>query len=70
MKALGIIFPDQLSINNKVLQKIGSKDVLLLYEPVDTFYQIRHHKQKIAFPFSMRNRKGQGRQMINQHEQK
>tara|TARA_Y100001949_G_scaffold159375_1_gene150214 strand:- start:601 stop:2100 length:1500 start_codon:yes stop_codon:yes gene_type:complete len=52
MKALGIIFPDQLSINNKVLQKIGSKDVLLLYEPVDTFYQIRHHKQKIAFLIS------------------
>ena len=49
MKAVGIIFPDQLSANNKVLQHIHADDELILYEPCDSFYQMNHHKQKIVF---------------------
>jgi deoxyribodipyrimidine photolyase-related protein len=49
MKQLGVIFPEDLSTNNKVLQNINFDDPLLLYEPCDTFYQLKHHKHKIAF---------------------
>ena len=48
MKDLRIIFVDQLSINNSVLDGINPNDILLFYEPIDTFYEIKHHKQKIA----------------------
>ena len=44
MKNIGIIFPDELSTNNKVLSAIKKSDPLLVYEPCDTFYQIKHHK--------------------------
>ena len=49
MKQLGVIFLDDLSTNNKVLQNINFDDPLLLYEPCDTFYQLKHHKHKITF---------------------
>ena len=52
MKRIGIIFPDDLAANNKTLQHLNDEDTLLIYEPCDTFYQIRHHKQKIAFLIS------------------
>ena len=48
MKDLRIIFVDQLSKNNSVLDGINQNDTLLFYEPIDTFYEIKHHKQKIA----------------------
>jgi deoxyribodipyrimidine photolyase-like uncharacterized protein len=46
MSALGIIFPDQLSKNNKVYEILKSSDDLLLYEPIESFYKHNHHKQK------------------------
>ena len=52
MKRIGIIFPDDLAVNNKTLQQLNDEDTLLIYEPCDTFYQINHHKQKIAFLIS------------------
>tara|TARA_B110000483_G_scaffold238786_1_gene316017 strand:- start:396 stop:1895 length:1500 start_codon:yes stop_codon:yes gene_type:complete len=52
MKQLGIILPDDLARNNKALQHLSAEDTLLVYEPCDTFYQINHHKQKIAFLIS------------------
>ena len=52
MKNIGIIFPDDLAVNNKTLQHLSPEDMLLIYEPCDTFYQINHHKQKIAFLIS------------------
>ena len=52
MKRIGIIFPDDLAVNNKTLQQLNDGDTLLIYEPCDTFYQINHHKQKIAFLIS------------------
>ena len=48
MKDLRIIFVDQLSLDNSVLDGINPNEVLLFYEPIDTFYEIKHHKQKIA----------------------
>ena len=48
MKRLKIIFADQLSKNNPVLSDINSQDYLLFYEPLDTFYDIKQHKQKIV----------------------
>ena len=52
MKQLGIILPDDLAINNIALRFLDKSDALLIYEPCDTFYQINHHKQKIAFLIS------------------
>ena len=52
MKQLGIIFPDDLAANNLAIKQLKASDYLLLYEPCDTFYQINHHKQKIAFLIS------------------
>ena len=49
MKRIGIIFPDDLAVNNKALQQLNDEDTLLIYEPCDTFYQINHHKQKLPF---------------------
>ena len=48
MKSLRIIFVDQLSSNNPTLERINSNDILLFYEPIETFYEIKHHKQKIT----------------------
>ena len=52
MKSLVIIFPDQLSKDNKVLNHLNDNNLLLLYEPVDTFYEISHHKHKLVFQIS------------------
>ena len=52
MKCLRIIFADQLSINNPVLLNLNDEDLILFYEPIDTFYEIKHHKQKITFIIS------------------
>ena len=48
MKVLRIVFTDQLSKNNPALADLSAKDFILFYEPMDTFYEIDHHKQKIA----------------------
>tara|TARA_B110000008_G_scaffold182220_1_gene181227 strand:+ start:49 stop:372 length:324 start_codon:yes stop_codon:yes gene_type:complete len=52
MKQIGLIFPDDLSTNNSVLSTINSSDLLLIYEPCDTFYQINHHKHKLVLLIS------------------
>ncbi len=52
MNTLGIIFPDQLYIDNPVLNSINDDDFVLLYEPMDTFYEIAHHKHKLIFLIS------------------
>ena len=52
MKTLRIIFPDQLSKNNPIFKNIYKEDFILFFEPIDTFYQINHHKQKIVFLIS------------------
>ena len=52
MKQIGLIFPDDLSTNNEVLRNINNSDPLLLYEPCDTFYQLKHHKHKITLLIS------------------
>ena len=52
MKSLGLIFPDQLSKNNLVYKNLNKDDILLYFEPVQTFYDIPHHKQKIIFLIS------------------
>ena len=49
MKALRIIFADQLSKNNPVLSDMQDDDYLMFYEPLETFKEIRHHKHKIVF---------------------
>lgn len=52
MVSLRLIFPDQLSKNNAVFKNIQDNDILMFYEPLDTFNEIRHHKQKIVFLIS------------------
>ncbi len=52
MKQIGLLFPDDLSTNNKVLSSIKSSDPLLLYEPCDTYYQLKHHKHKLVLQIS------------------
>ena len=52
MNQIGLIFPDDLSTNNEVLNSINNSDPLLLYEPCDTFYQLKHHKHKITLLIS------------------
>ena len=52
MKNIGLIFPDDLASNNKVLSTIKKNDPLLLYEPCDSFYQINHHKHKLVLQIS------------------
>ena len=52
MKVLRIVFPDQLSLSNLALNKLNNDDFLLFYEPLDTFYEIRHHKHKITLLIS------------------
>ena len=52
MKVLRIVFTDQLSKNNPSLENLSAQDFILFYEPMDTFYEIDHHKQKIVFLIS------------------
>ncbi len=52
MKVLRIVFADQLSLSNLVINNINKDDFLLFYEPLDTFYEIRHHKHKITLLIS------------------
>ena len=52
MKQIGLIFPDELSTNNKVLSVINKSDALLMYEPCDNFYQLKHHKHKLVLLIS------------------
>ena len=52
MKVLRIIFADQLSLSNLVLNNLNKDDFLLFYEPLDTFYEIKHHKHKITLLIS------------------
>ena len=52
MKVLRIVFVDQLSLNNPTLKNMLNTDHILFYEPIDTFYEISHHKHKIAFLIS------------------
>jgi deoxyribodipyrimidine photolyase-related protein len=52
VKQIGVIFPDDLSVNNKVLTAINKSDPLLVYEPCDTFYQLKHHKHKLVLLIS------------------
>ena len=42
MKDLRIIFVDQLSLDNSVLDGINPNDVLLFYEPINTFYAVSY----------------------------
>ena len=37
MKVLRIVFADQLSLSNLVINNINKDDFLLFYEPLDTF---------------------------------
>ena len=52
MSTLRLILPDQLSKQNPVLENIESDEFILFYEPLDTFYEDGHHKQKIVFLIS------------------
>ena len=52
MKVLRIVFADQLSLSNLALSNLNNDDFLLFYEPLDTFYEIRHHKHKITLLIS------------------
>ena len=52
MGALRIIFTDQLSKNNPVLKNVHADDTILFYEPLETFYKIKHHKQKLVLLIS------------------
>ena len=52
MKSLLLVFPDQLSKNNKVFERLDEKNLLLMYEPHDSFYEIAHHKHKLVFQIS------------------
>ena len=52
MKVLRIVLPDQLSIHNPIYENLNKDDFLLFYEPMDTFNEINHHKQKIVLLLS------------------
>ena len=52
MSSLNIIFSDQLSLKNEALKTTSSEDLLLFYEPYDSFYEISHHKHKLVFQIS------------------
>ena len=52
MHSLLLVFPDQLSKNNKVFERLDEKNLLLMYEPHDSFYEIAHHKHKLVFQIS------------------
>ena len=52
MKTLGLIFPDQLSENNPILDSTKRDLHVLYFEPLDIYFDQNHHKQKLAFLFS------------------
>ena len=52
MSTLRLVLPDQLSKDNPVFDNIKYEDILLFYEPIDTFYENSHHKQKIVYLIS------------------
>ena len=52
MKSLLLVLPDQLSEKNKVLDYLDGNNLLLAYEPYDSFYEIAHHKHKLVFQIS------------------
>ena len=52
MSSLNIIFPDQLSLENEALKVSSNQDLILFYEPHDSFYEISHHKHKLVFQIS------------------
>ncbi len=52
MKVLRIVFADQLSLSNLAINNINKDDFLLFYEPLETFYEISHHKHKITLLIS------------------
>ena len=49
MSSLGLVFVDQLSKNNLVYESIGAEDSLLFFEPMSSFYELPHHKQKLIY---------------------
>lgn len=49
MSSLGLVFVDQLSKNNLVYESISSEDSLLFFEPMSSFYELPHHKQKLIY---------------------
>jgi len=49
---IALIFPDQLSNKSYLFLNLESYDQIILFEPLDNFYEIPHHKQKIAFLIS------------------
>ena len=49
MSSLGLIFVDQLSKNNLVYENIDEEDSLLFFEPMSSFYELPHHKQKLIY---------------------
>ena len=49
---VALIFPDQLSNKSYIFLNLESYDQVILFEPLDNFYEIPHHKQKIAFLIS------------------
>ena len=52
MSSIGLIFPDQLSKDNMVLKKASTEDLIIFYEPLESFYEINHHKHKLVFLIS------------------
>ena len=52
MTSIGLIFPDQLSKDNMVLKQAHINDLIIFYEPLETFYEINHHKHKLVFLIS------------------
>ena len=52
MKTLGLIFPDQLSEKNPIIQLSKENYEVLFFEPLDVFFDHNHHKQKLVFLFS------------------
>lgn len=49
MSSLGLVFVDQLSKNNLVYESISKEDSLLFFEPMSSFYELPHHKQKLIY---------------------
>ena len=52
MSSIGLIFPDQLSKDNMVLKKASTEDLIIFFEPLESFYEINHHKHKLVFLIS------------------
>ena len=43
---------DRLSKDNMVLKKAGTEDLIIFYAPLESFYEINHHKHKLVFLIS------------------